>query len=314
MPVEDICEKIIPELKHCHVINVTLTGGEPFIHPDIIEIVRSLKNAGIRVGICTNGTVISQQYMEKLVEIGGIHVNVSLDGFSPKSHGRFRGDESSFFKTIETIQQLGRHHLLQGLLVTPNTLASVEEYADICRFALQNGATYVLINPLSPMGRGIMTQERLGAPTQMMTAIRKITSSFSSNINITYVRFPNAQNLPLTSCNAGDIIYVFADGDVAICAYLVFAARSPKSLHKPKEFIVGNIFQDSDIKEKLDSYKFHQRYRLGDNPTCRICSLNPQCGKGCPAAVISSGKRMGETDEEVCPISGLCGGDNIVCS
>jgi len=56
MPIGIIRNVVIPKLKDCRVVSVTLTGGEPFIHPDIIEMVRLFKNANIRVGICANGT------------------------------------------------------------------------------------------------------------------------------------------------------------------------------------------------------------------------------------------------------------------
>ncbi|HYT43033.1 MAG TPA: radical SAM protein, partial [Methylomirabilota bacterium] len=145
MQLETIRETVIPRLKQCRVISVTLTGGEPFAHPDIIEIVRLLRTADIQVSICTNATLISIDQIETLAAVGNVHFNVSLDGFSPESHGKFRGDKDSFFTTIQTIQLLGQRNLLKGLLTTPNSLASIEEYAEICDFAVQNRATYVLL-------------------------------------------------------------------------------------------------------------------------------------------------------------------------
>jgi len=303
MPIGIIRNVVIPKLKDCRVVSVTLTGGEPFIHPDIIEMVRLFKNANIRVGICTNGTLIKQDQMEALAKIGNVHLNVSLDGFRPESHGRFRGDESSFVKTIETIRHLSRYQLLQGLLVTPNNFAKISEYAEICKFAIQNKATYVLINPLSSMGRGIKVQKILRTSDEAMRQIGKITFPFSSHIQLVYIRFPNKQKLPLGFCEAENIIYVFVSGEITICPYLVFAAKTPQSLHKPKEFIVGNIFKDADIMAKLDAYKFQERYHLEDNLTCKNCSLNSQCGKGCPAAIIASGQRIKEGRDQLCPKS-----------
>jgi len=301
MPIGTIHSVVIPRLKDCRVISVTLTGGEPFIHPDIIEIVRLLRDANIKVGICTNGTFVNQDQVETLAKIGNVHLNVSLDGFRPESHGKFRGDESSFVKTIETIRHSSQYQLLQGLLVTPNNLAEVNEYAEICEFAIQNSATYVLMNPLSSMGRGVKTQKRLGSSDEVMRRIKEITSPFSGRIQVVYIRFPNDQKLPLISCETGNIIYVFVHGELTVCPYLVFAARTPQSLYNPEEFIVGNIFKDADIIEKLDAYKFHERYHLGDNPTCKNCSLNFQCGKGCPAAIIASRQRIEDIDP-ICPM------------
>ena len=48
--------------------------------------------------------------------------------------------------------------LLQGLLCTPNSLAEDLEYRELCEFAAENGADYVLMNPLSSMGRGVKAQ------------------------------------------------------------------------------------------------------------------------------------------------------------
>lgn len=301
MPIGAIRNVVIPRLKDCRVISVTLTGGEPFFHSDIIEIVRLLRNANIRVGICTNGTSISRYQIETLAKIDNVHLNVSLDGFRPESHGKFRGDKASFVKTIETIRHLSQYRLLQGLLVTPNNLAEVNEYAKICEFAIQNSATYVLMNPLSSMGRGVRAQKRLGSSDEVMRRIKEITSPFSDRIQVVYIRFPNDQKLPLISCETGNIIYVFVHGELTVCPYLVFAARTPQSLYNPEEFIVGNIFKDINIIEKLDAYKFHERYHLGDNPTCKNCSLNFQCGKGCPAAIIASGQRI-EGLDPICPM------------
>ncbi|MCD6233154.1 radical SAM protein [bacterium] len=290
--IRTIRNVVIPRLKECRVISVTLTGGEPFVHHEIIEIVRLLRDANIRVGICTNGTSISQSQIEALAKISNVHLNVSLDGFRPESHGKFRGDKTSFVKTIETIRRLSEYRLLQGLLVTPNNLAEIHEYVELCEFAIRNGATYVLMNPLSSMGRGVRAQKTLKAPDEVMRQIKEITSPFSDCIQVVYIRFPNDQKLPLIACEAGNIIYVFVHGELTVCPYLVFAAKTPQSLYKPQEFIVGNIFKDTDIADKLDAYKFHERYRLGDNPTCKNCSLSFQCGKGCPAAIIASGQQI----------------------
>lgn len=301
MSLESVRDVLMPRLKECCVLNVTLTGGEPFTHPNIIEIVSLCKDAGMKVGICTNATCISEDQMKTLAALGA-HCNVSLDGFSPESHGRFRGDKASFATTIATIGMLARHGLLQGLLVTPNNFAEAEEYAKLCEFATANGATYVLMNPLSSMGRGVKMAEKLGASNEMMRQIANVTSHFADKIEIVHIRFPNEKKLPLAGCEAGNFIYVFTPGELTVCPYLVFAARTPQSQHKAEEFIVGNIFRDADISARLDRYKLHKRYRLGGNPTCEGCRLNAECGKGCPAAIISSGKRIEEVDAEVCPI------------
>jgi radical SAM protein with 4Fe4S-binding SPASM domain len=300
--INDIRDTIIPRLKECRVVSTTLTGGEPFLHPDILDIVLLFKTNNIRVGICSNASVIKSEQIETLVKIGNVHVNVSLDGFRAESHGRFRGNEESFARTISGIRLLGDRHLLQGILVTPNILADVSEYAQICEFAIQNHASYVLMNPLSRMGRGVASVGELGSPDEMMRKIKEIIKPFRDRIEIVDIRFPNEQKLPLSSCEAGNIIYVFTHGEVTVCPYLIFAARTPQSKHKPSEFIVGNILKDANISKKLDEYDFQKLCQPGSNPKCQKCYLGNVCGKGCPAAIIASGENLGGTDKDVCPM------------
>jgi radical SAM protein with 4Fe4S-binding SPASM domain len=303
MLIDDIRNIVMPRLKECRVISITLTGGEPFLHPEILDIVSLFMANNIRVGICSNASVIKQEQIEALVKIGNVHVNVSLDGFRAESHGKFRGNEESFAKTISGIRLLGDNHLLQGILVTPNTLADVSEYAQICEFAIQNRASYVLMNPLSRMGRGVESVGELGSPDEMMRKIKEVIQNYKDRVEIVDVRFPNEQKLPLSACEAGNIIYVFTHGEVTVCPYLIFAARTPQSKHKPSEFIVGNILKDFDIGKRLDEYNFKELCQPGNNPECQRCHLGSVCGKGCPAAIIASGNKLGEVDKDVCPVA-----------
>ncbi|MEU5425174.1 radical SAM protein [Streptomyces olivoreticuli] len=301
MPLEEIRGKVVPQLKQSRVTRVTLTGGEPFVHEDLLEVVDAFRAGGMSVGVCTNATLATDDQIEALAGMG-VHANVSLDGFAPGSHGKFRGNKESFYTTVETVKKFAAAGILQGLLCTPNSLAQDQEYAQLCAFAKEQGARYVLMNPLSSMGRGVKSQRKLASPEEHMRRIHTLTEPFAADLDMVHIRFPN-DSKPLAGCEAGTIIYVFTAGEVTVCPYLVFAARTPQSQHKDTEFIVGNIWEDPDIADRLDAYKFHERYTLGDNPSCGSCALSDGCGKGCPAAVVSAGERIGSVDAEQCPIT-----------
>ncbi|OPY37886.1 MAG: pyrroloquinoline quinone biosynthesis protein PqqE [Methanoregula sp. PtaU1.Bin051] len=299
MSFENFRDFVLPRIKQCRVSNVTLTGGEPFLHPDILDIVQLLTRENIRTGICTNANIITDDQIQTLSTNKNVHINASLHGFSPDSHDRFMAKKGAFKKCISTIRQLSKYNLIQGILVTPNNFADVREYEKLCEFAIQVNAKYVLMNPLSSMGRGVDNVSRFAVSRETLELIRKITQKYSDRIQLAYIRFPN-DSLPLGDCEAGNIFYVFVNGDVTICAYLDFAAHTPVSQYNPKEFMVGNIFQDADIPRRLDSFKFQERYKFGINGLCKNCNKNSICGKGCPSAVIYAGKKIGDIDSEVC--------------
>ncbi|OMI33553.1 radical SAM protein [Streptomyces sparsogenes] len=301
MVLEAIRDQLIPQLAAARVNRVTLTGGEPFMHADLIQIVREFRAVDMGVGVCTNATMVTDHQITLLAQLGA-HMNVSLDGFSAESHGKFRGRPEGFKETVETVKRFAAAGILQGLLCTPNNLAQDEEYAQLCAFAKDQGAKYVLMNPLGPMGRGANSQRRLRRPDDHMRHIRDLTMPFEGDdLDVVHIRFPN-DDKPLAGCEANTIIYVFTKGEVAVCPYLVFAARTKASQHPDTDFIVGNVWADNDIAAQLDAYKFHERWTVGDNPTCGSCAMSPSCGKGCPAAVVAAGYRVGAVDSELCPV------------
>lgn len=303
LSIKDIKSTIIPRLIDSKVTKITLTGGEPLLHPHLNEVIQLLVNVDIEVGVCTNGYSLTSEIIENISRIGNTHFNVSLDGFSSKSHNSFRRKEDAFEKTIQNINILSDYDLLQGILVTPNIFASASEYEDIFKFAIEKKAEYVLMNPLSSFGRGVESKQKYGASIEMMTQIRKITEKYRSKIQPVYIRFPN-NALPLSKCESvGNIIYIFTNGRVAICPYLAFATDDPTNVYGRDKFIAGNILKDDNIAELLDSFDYSIFEDMGKNVKCVDCEIALKCGKGCPAAIVGQGLRIGEVDTEICPFS-----------
>jgi radical SAM protein with 4Fe4S-binding SPASM domain len=89
---------------------------------------------------------------------------------------------------------------------------------------------------------------------------------------------------------------------VAGARWLAREAQAIGGLNVPSEFIVGNVFEHDDIAARLDRYRLHDRAAVAQDPVCGSCALAGSCGRGCPAAVIAAGRRLGERDREQCPV------------
>ena len=299
MEYEKIRNCILPQLKKNCITKVTLTGGEPFVYSRLSDVVRLLSEEGISVGICTNASLITDFFLDQVKDCQ-VHFNVSLDGFSSSSHGRFRGNEDQrVFERIKgNIALLGEKGLLNGILVTPNRYAVLEEYINICDFARQCGAKYVLMNPLSQFGRGEESVS-VALASRQMEEIRAATHEYNNEqMEMVYIRFPNIESKPLGECAAGRIMYIFTNGDIAYCPYMVFAARNSASKYDEKIFKMGNIFEEGfDWKLAMKRYKFPTDY----DEVCSECT-NEECRKGCYAAKISKGGRLKDADTGLCPL------------
>jgi len=297
MTLESIQNIIIPQFSRDQVVKVTLTGGEPLIHPYAKEIILSFLENNIGVSVCTNGTLIDIELVHQLTQYDNIHFNVSLDGFRVNSHGRFRGNisESIFDRLLKTISTLGELKLLNGILTTPNKYATIDEYVELCQFAKKIGAKYVLMNPLSPFGRGIQTQPLAYSRGEMIALKQRTLAVMSDNFEIVYIRFPNVAGLPIGKCPLGAIPYIFCNGDIAICPYMVFAASSSQVYHTT-DFIVGNIFDGSDIATSIKNWKRNKVSELYRNDK----NVSTICGQGCYAIKIAEDQMLSDCDYDLC--------------
>ncbi len=297
---EKIERNILPQLKKNRVTKVTLTGGEPFAYSRLAEVVSLLSGQGISVGICTNASLITEAFLDEM-EGCKVHFNVSLDGFSADSHGKFRGNTSPelFERIKQNVRLLGEKRRLNGILVTPNIFATISEYVDICEFAKQCGAKYVLMNPLSQFGRG-EDGISVAFSEKQMSQLRMETEKYNDGeLEIVYIRFPNQERKPLGECVAGKIMYIFTNGDIAYCPYMVFAAGNSMSKYSDRQFMIGNIFEEGfDWEKAVRNYRFPVSY----DETCAGCT-NSACKKGCYAAKISGGKMLSDMDAELCPLN-----------
>lgn len=301
MTLQSIQETIIPQFVRNQVAKVTLTGGEPLVHPNVKEIVTAFLEKKIGVCICTNGTLIDPEWAKQLSQYDNVHFNVSLDGMTMQSHGKFRGikTEAEFSTLKSNISMLGDYRLLNGILTTPNKYSTINEYVELCKFAKTAGAKYVLLNPLSPFGRGTKTQP-LAYSIGEMIALKKATSMLiSQEFEIVYIRFPNSEHQPIRACPLGTIPYIFCNGDITACPYMVFAADGSE-IYQESDFIVGNIFEGADIAKEINHYVTNSitDFEKKENKNCT------ECGHGCYAIKISNNQSLSDCDFDICPISG----------
>jgi MoaA/NifB/PqqE/SkfB family radical SAM enzyme len=298
MSFEVIRDNILPRLLKLNVIKVSLTGGEPFMNPHLLDICNLLANNDIEITICTNGTLVSNNVLSQFTKIPKLKFNISLDGFSFGSHGKFRGMKNStdFDQLLSNISNIGTIGKLNGLLCTPNSFCEEQEFADICKFGKTNHAKYILFNPLSKIGRG---QQSLGFTVKenIFDKIKESTRFFiDENFEVLYIRFPNTKKQLLPQCVLGNMFYVFTNGDTALCPYMVFACKNDNSPYSNNQFIIGNI-----ISENLDIDEYLKASELNNNISKTKCETSG-CYGGCYAAKIMNGSKIDKCDWELCPI------------
>ena len=110
---------MIDDLADFGVPVLLFSGGEPLVHPRLIEYAQYAVSKGMRAVISTNGTLITKEKAKNLKEIGLSYVGISLDGLE-ETHDKFRGVKGSFQRAMRAIENCQEAGIKVGLRFTIN--------------------------------------------------------------------------------------------------------------------------------------------------------------------------------------------------
>ncbi len=106
--------------KHTH--SFYIAGGEPFLRPDLLEILSVLK--GQNFGFTTNGTLLNEERIKALVKLNPSYIVFSLDG-TREIHDKIRG-KGSYDKLVKNISLMVKHNNSTRVFI--NTTIRPENY------------------------------------------------------------------------------------------------------------------------------------------------------------------------------------------
>src|SRR2546423_4354455 len=62
---------------------ITISGGEPLLHPELDDIIHRIRRHGIIAGLITNGYLLTGERIERLNRAGLEHLQISIDNVMP---------------------------------------------------------------------------------------------------------------------------------------------------------------------------------------------------------------------------------------
>ncbi len=314
------CFRVIDEIAAFAPECVTiLTGGEPLLRRDILEIVRRAAERGLWVVVGTNGVRITENLAQRLAEAGARGLSLSLDALDPDRHDRFRKVRGAWRNTVEGAEILGR----TGLPFIVQTTAgshNLGELEDIAAFAHDRLAAKVWnLYFLVPTGRGQFVSDITPAQyDEVLASLNRIQRTYDRRMLVNakcaphYIKtvleqaagqgdpigtdaepagaaasWPGASRIRVYSGGAGGCpagthyMGIRPNGDVTPCPYLPVFAGSLRSSSLADLWTSSELFTD-----------IRRRTSLGGR--CGACELNGHCG-GCRARAYGmSGDLMAE--------------------
>ena len=157
LSLQDI-ENILLQAKALGVNAIGLVGGEPFLRSDLGGIIGIIYKLRMVFSISTNGTLIDEKRIETIRRKNLIKVSVSLDG-TEEFHNELRGNPQAYQKALRGIKMLSDHQIKTAvaMVINRDNYLLIEH---VIHAAIENGATYFMVNDMIPVGRGIQIEDK----------------------------------------------------------------------------------------------------------------------------------------------------------
>lgn len=131
--------------------HVTLTGGEPFVRPDIWRVLELCNDKGVGIQMISNGGLVTEAIAERLASYRIRCIQVTLDGPDAALHHEHVGGDGHFEATLAGIRAMVAHGVcvVGCIVVTRRNADKVGEILDLFR---ELGVRIVALSRFSPAG------------------------------------------------------------------------------------------------------------------------------------------------------------------
>jgi radical SAM protein with 4Fe4S-binding SPASM domain len=278
----DAWKRLLDRIWEVGIPHVVFTGGEPSLRADLPELVAYAQSKGQVTGMNTNARRLSDPaYVQKLVDAGLDHVQITLESHDPVVHDRMVAAKGAWKQTVAGL----RNVLDSPLFVMTNTTLLQENspcLGETLDFLAQLGVPTVGLNALIYSGRGATVGTGLSetALPPLLDLAREKTDAADQRLiwytPTQYCHFdPMQLELGVKACTAA--LYnmcVEPDGSVLPC----------QSYYQS----LGNLLEQPWEAIWEHPLALHLRERRYVPAKCKDCALLAECGGGCPLTYETS--------------------------
>jgi radical SAM protein with 4Fe4S-binding SPASM domain len=267
---------------------VTLIGGEAYLHDGWFEVAQAITRAGMGLTMVTGGRGLTAERARQLRDAGAAGVGVSIDALEPL-HDELRGVSGAYRSAIEAVRAL-RAEGLRVSINTQITRPALRQIEPLLEGLFDEGIAAWQVSMTVPMGRAADEPQLLLQPYQVLEVLPLVARielrARARGIDVTpgndigyFGPYEEQLRVRITgghrpACSAGKLgIGIEADGSIKGCPSL-----------PTKDYVGGNVRDDAleDIWQRADALRFardrSERELWG---FCAGCYYASECLGGC---------------------------------
>ncbi len=163
---------VVQQMAEMGTREITFIGGEAYLYPEWLEIVRAATDAGIRATMTTGARALTADRAKQAADAGMKSMSVSVDGLEA-THDRLRAVKGSFKNAIAALG----HIKGAGMIATANTqwnLLNLPELEELGETLLNAGIRGWQVQITGPMGRASDMPDLLLQPHHMLDLVPRL--------------------------------------------------------------------------------------------------------------------------------------------
>ena len=226
----DLFRSIIRQAKPLGLSGVKLTGGEPLIHPDILDLLEVVRSEKLHLTLETNGVACTPELAEAMkATCDNPFVSVSIDGADAETHEWVRCVEGCFDAALDGVRNLVNAGFEPQIIMSVMR-RNMDQIEPVVRLAETLGAGSVKFNLVQPTARGEKMHEALETLTieELVELGEWVENTLSKSTDLGLIYSHPMAFRPLGkmfgdngdgcgACGILGIIGVIADGSYAMC-------------------------------------------------------------------------------------------------
>ena len=291
LPFKDYLKIVGKIIKEKKPKLITLSGGEPLLNKNIFEIVGYIKSRGIKINLITNGTLLSDDIIKKLIKSGVSLFELTLLSSDPETHDKITGLKNSWEKTIASMASIKKH---KGKLAVVLVITSqnINNAGKTLKLAIAMGADGILLNRANLGGKCVNN-------FAIMPDVKKLekTLDIADKLAQDY-EVPISVGVPIQPCIIDTDKYEnIRFGYCQTGKEYPYYAVDPMGNVRPcnhSDIILGNLSNQS-VNEILNS-SLLKDFERAFPKICEGCSKLPECQGGCKAAAQACFNDIKEAD------------------
>jgi radical SAM protein with 4Fe4S-binding SPASM domain len=268
---------LLAQARAAGVSLVSLSGGEPFLHPDMDEIIACANEQGVLLSIVTNLSFLAPQDAVRLLQRGN-RLQLTLDSLDEAQNDATRG-QGSYALVRGLLDEANRRQVAQQILLRFNMCKNnAHEIEMFVALAHEQHIKAVNLSFVLKSGRGLAYPQAFDSKSDMLelAQIMKHLHQIKRKYQNMEISFSDAGQRGCILFGQGDIPVspkVDARGNVFLC-----------QLFMGDENILGNVEKDSicDILQAARALAFVEKVR-SRKENCGNCAFKTVCMCGCPA-------------------------------